>query len=278
MRPGRRSQGATWSFTRTVSVPVMRLLTGRRGDSCCQCSTSGASWGSVPESSMTVVLASAGTATTSTVNSSSRGRGRMERVGMPSRRGQRVEHAAGIGARGGKGGVAVGEGPAALGPLVLGNGPHRLQRARGEASGGEGFTAAVAVAAGRPGNSREREGVAAGIDERGGHGRGHIDGAAAGGRGPIETADVQLRGDVTERKAVVGACAHGAVRGHGLRGAIANCGGGHGDRLLVNGRVIARRAAGVVVAGKATDSHLQIDGLGRHRGDGYREGANRVRN
>src|SRR5205807_2678287 len=34
---------ATWSFTRTVSVPVMRLLTGRRGDSCCQCSTSGAS-------------------------------------------------------------------------------------------------------------------------------------------------------------------------------------------------------------------------------------------
>src|SRR5207244_11439350 len=132
---------------------------------CCQCSTGGASEGSVPESSMTVVVASAGTATTSTVNSSSRGRGRMERVGMPSRCGQRVEHAARIRARGGKGGVAVGEGPAALGPLVLGNAPHRLHHARGEGSGGEGFTAAVAVAAAGPGNLREREDVTAGIDE-----------------------------------------------------------------------------------------------------------------
>src|SRR5205823_7195566 len=158
---------------------------------------------------MTVVLASAGRATTSTVNSSSRGTGRMERRGMASRRGQRVEHAAGIGARGGKGGVAVGEGPAALGPLVLGNGPHGLHRARSEGSSGEGLSRSAAgrtVAAGRPGNSREREGVAAGIDERGGHGRGHIDGASTGERGPVETPDVQLRGNVTERKAVVGAC------------------------------------------------------------------------
>src|SRR5437879_11723300 len=230
---------------------------------------------------MTVVLASAGTATTSTVNSSSRGRGRIARAARLSRRGQRVEHAAGISARGGNRGVVIGERPAALGPLVLGNGPYGLHRARSEGSSGEGLSRSAAgrtVAAGRPGNSREREGVAAGIDERGGHGRSHIDGAAAGGRGPIETADVQLRGNVTERKAVVGACAHGAVRGHGLRGSVANGGGGHGDGLLINGRVIARRAAGVVVAGEATDSHLQIDGLGRRRGDGYREGANRVRN
>src|SRR5205807_994064 len=143
---------------------------------------------------MTVVLASAGTATTSTVNSSSRGRGRIARAARLSRRGQRVEHAAGISARGGKRGVVVGERPAALGPLVLGNG------------------------------------------------------------------------------------AHGAVRGHGLRGAVADCGGGHGDGVLVDGRVIAWRAAGVVVAGEATDSHLQIDGLGRRRGDRYGEGAKRVRN
>src|SRR5258708_33579703 len=85
---------------------------------------------------MTVVLASAGMATTSTVNSSSRGKGRTARAATRSRRGQRVEHAAGIGARGGKGGVAVGERPAAFGPLVLGNGPHGLHRARGERSGG----------------------------------------------------------------------------------------------------------------------------------------------
>src|SRR5882762_5346151 len=168
---------------------------------------------------MTVVLASAGMATTSTVNSSSRGRGRIARAATRSRRGQRVEHAAGIGARGGKGRVAVGEAPAALGPLVLGNGPHALHRARGEGSGGEGLSRSAAgrtVAAGRPGNSRERKRVAGGIDQRGGHGGGHIDGAAAGGRGPVETPDVQLRGDVTERKAVVGTCAHGAVRGHSL--------------------------------------------------------------
>src|SRR6267143_1763326 len=225
MRPGRRSQRATLSFTRRVSVPVMRLLTGRRG--------------------------------------------------------QRVEHAAGIRARGGKGAVAVGEGPAAFGPLVSGNGPYGLHRARGEGSGGEGLSRSAAGrtgAAGRPGNSRERGGVAGGIDERGGHSRGHIDGAPADGRGPVETPDVQLRRDVTERKAVVGTCAHGAVRGHGLRGAVANSGGGHGDGVLVDGRVIARRAAGVVVAGEATDSHLQIYGLGRRRGDRYREGANRVRN
>src|SRR5438309_2590512 len=163
---------------------------------------------------MTVVLASAGTATTSTINSSSRGTGRMERVGMPSRRGQRVEHAPGIGARGGKGGVAVGEGPAALGPLVLGNTPHGLHHARGESSGGEGLSTAVAVAAGRPGNSREREDVTAGIDERGGHDRGHRGGAGgAEPRGPVETPDVQLGGHVTAQEAVVGTRAHGAVRG-----------------------------------------------------------------
>src|SRR5438067_12704003 len=110
---------------------------------------------------MTVVLASAGTATTNTVNSSSRGRGRMERVGMASRRGQRVEHAAGIGARGGKGGVAVGEGPAALGPLVLGNSPHGQHRALTEGYSEQGLSRSDAgrtVAAGRPVNSREREG------------------------------------------------------------------------------------------------------------------------
>src|SRR5438874_11015733 len=132
---------------------------------------------------MTVVLASAGTATTRTVNSSSRGRARIARATARSRCGQRVEHAAGISARGGNRGVAVGEGPAAFGPLVLGNGPHGLHRARGEDSGGEGLSRSAAgrtVAAGRPGNSREREGVAAGIDERGGHGRGHIDRASAG--------------------------------------------------------------------------------------------------
>ena len=162
----------------------------------------------------------------------------------------------------------------------MGNGPHGLHRARGEGSGGEGLSRGAAgrtVAAGRPGNSREREGVTGGIDERGGHGRGHIDGASAGSRGPVETPDVQLRGDVTECIAVVGTCAHGAVRGHGLRGAVADCGGAHGDGVLVDGRVIARGAAGVVVAGEATDSHLQIDGLGCRRGDRYREGANRVR-
>src|SRR5437016_13026967 len=183
---------------------------------------------------MTVVLASAGTATTSTVNSnsSSSERGRIGRAATQSRRGQRVEHAAGISARGGNRRVAVGEGPAAFGPLVLGNGPHSLHRARGEGSGGEGLSRCAAgrtVAAGRPGNSREREGVAGGIDQRGGHGRGHIDGASTGSRGPGETPDVQLRGDVTECKAVVGTCAHGAVRGHGLRGTVADCGGGHGD-------------------------------------------------
>src|SRR6266699_4404655 len=198
---------------------------------------------------MTVVLASAGTATTSTVNSSSRGTGRMERVGMPSRRGQRVEHAAGIGARGGNSGVAVGEGPAALRPLVLGNGPHGLHRARGEGSGGEGFSTAVAVAAARPGNLREREDVTAGIDERDGHNRGHSAGdGGAEARGPVETPDVQLPGDVTAHKAIVGTRSHGAVRGHGLRGSVANGGGGHGDGLLINGRVIAGRAARVVLA------------------------------
>src|SRR6266403_3452668 len=221
---------------------------------------------------MTVVLASAGTAATNTINSSSRERERMDRVGMPSRRGQRVEHAAGIRARGGKGGVAVGEGPAAFGPLVLGNGPYGLHRARGEGSGGEGLSRSAAgrtVAAGRPGNSRERERVAGAIDERGGHGRGHIDGASAGGRGPVETPDVQLRWDVTERKAVVGTCAHGAVRGHGLRGAVADCGGGHGDGVLFDRRIIARRAAGGVVGGEeATYSPLQIIGFGGRRGDG----------
>src|SRR5882762_561629 len=106
--------------------------------------------------------------TTSVINSSS-GKGRMARVGAPSRRGQRVEHAPGISARGGNRGVAVGEGPAAFGPLVLGNGPHGLHRTRGEGSGGEGLSRSAAgrtVAAGRPGNSREREGVAGGIDDR----------------------------------------------------------------------------------------------------------------
>src|SRR5437588_10639309 len=88
---------------------------------------------------MTVVLASAGTATTSTVNSSSRGRGRIARAARLSRRGQRVEHAAGISARGGKRGVVVGERPAALGPLVFGNGPHGLHRASREGSSAEGL-------------------------------------------------------------------------------------------------------------------------------------------
>src|SRR5438034_7293574 len=154
---------------------------------------------------MTVVLASAGTATTSIVNSSSSGKGRIARAATRSRCSQCVEHAAGISACGGKRGVAVGERPAALRPLVLGNGPHGLHRARGEGSGGEGLSRGAAgrtVAAGRPGNSREREAVTGGIDERGGHGRGHIDGACASGRGPVETADVQLRRDVTECKAV----------------------------------------------------------------------------
>src|SRR2546429_8556657 len=128
---------------------------------------------------MTVVLASAGTATTSTINSSSRGTGRMERVGMPSRRGQRVEHAPGIGARGGKGGVAVGEDPAALGPLVLGNNPHGLHHARGESSGGGGPRTPVARAPGRPGNSRGSEEGTAGVDERGGRRSRH----RGGGRG-----------------------------------------------------------------------------------------------
>src|SRR2546429_9854273 len=89
---------------------------------------------------MTVVLASAGTATTRAVNSSSRGRARIARATARSRCGQRVEHAAGISARGGNRGVAVGEGPAAFGPLVLGNGPHGLHRARGEGSGGGGVS------------------------------------------------------------------------------------------------------------------------------------------
>src|SRR5438552_12607631 len=93
---------------------------------------------------MTVVLASAGTATTRTVNSSSRGRGRIARAATRSRCGQRVEHAAGISARGRNRGVAVGEGPAAFGPLVLGNGPHGLHRACGEGSGGEGLSRCAA--------------------------------------------------------------------------------------------------------------------------------------
>src|SRR5882724_1632618 len=115
---------------------------------------------------MTVVLASAGRATTSTVNSSSSGRGRIARAATRSRCGQGVEHAAGITACGGKRGVAVGERPAALRPLILGNGPHGLHRARGERSGGEGLSRSASgrtVAAGRPGDSREREGVAGGI-------------------------------------------------------------------------------------------------------------------
>src|SRR2546423_1313846 len=181
---------------------------------------------------MTVVLASAGTATTSIVNSSSSGKGRIARAATRSRCSQCVEHAAGISACGGQSGGSVWESSAALRPRVLGNGPHGLPRARGEGSGGEGLSRGAAgrtVAAGRPGNSREREGVTGGIDERGGHGRGHIDGASPGSRGPVETPDVQLRGDVTECKAVVGTCAHGAVRGHGLRGTLADCGGGHGD-------------------------------------------------
>src|SRR5256885_15740911 len=138
---------------------------------------------------MTVVLASVGAAATNTINGSSSERGRMARPAGRSRRGQRVEHAPGISARGGKGGVAVGEGPAALRPLVLGNGPHGLHRARGEGSGGGGVSRSAARrtgAAGRPGNSREREGVAGGIDERGGDRGGHLGGAHAPRPGPGE--------------------------------------------------------------------------------------------
>src|SRR5579862_2840981 len=270
MRPERRSQGATCSLTCTASVPLMRLSTGRCGASCCQCKVSGPSYGKVPESSMTVVLAAAGTAATNMTNSSSRPRRYMDRMGPRSRRAQRVEHPPGVSARGGQGGIAVGKGPAALGPLVLADGPDGLHGPGRKCSGRKrlcGSSAGRTVATGRPGNARERERIAGGIKQRGGYGRGHIDRARAGARGAVKTSDVQLRGDVTERVAVVGTRPHGTVRGHGLRGTVAHGGGGHADRVLVDARVVAGRAAGVVVAGEATDAHLQIDGLGGRRSD-----------
>lgn len=48
---------ATFSFTRRPRVPTMVFALGPLGDSCCQRMLSAALFGSVPESSMTAVLA-----------------------------------------------------------------------------------------------------------------------------------------------------------------------------------------------------------------------------
>src|SRR6185369_15680519 len=184
MRPVRRIQGETLSFTRRLSVPTIAMALGPRGVASRQRMVSAASWGSVPESSMAVVLAAAGSAASQIMQNDRTVSGR---VAVPDatalRRRQRVEHASGVGACRGSNRVLVGKGPAALGPLVLRDRADGLHRTAGEGAGRKGLPARVAIAGAGPAYLGEGDGVAGGVGVFFWHCRGHRDRAGTPARG-----------------------------------------------------------------------------------------------